>query len=202
VAAHARLLADPSLQFSFTPLPKPPDLQLPPWLKAIFDWIGGVAKAIAPFAIDLFWIGVGLAIVAVVFLIAREMIGVRWPKWRRRARARPSPADWRPEALKARALLEDADRLAAAGRYDEAAHLLLLRGVEDIEDRRPRLVKPALTARDIAALREVPTPARGAFAAIAAVVETSLFGGRRLDGEAYARCRAAYEDFAFPKAWA
>jgi hypothetical protein len=202
MAAHARLLADPTLQFSFTPIPRPPDFRAPPWLKAILDWIGGVAKAVAPVAIDLFWIGVGVAVAAVVFLIVRELMGARGPRLRRRVRTRPSPADWRPEVLKARALLEDADRLAAAGRYDEAAHLLLLRGVDDIEDRRPRLVKPALTARDIAGLSEVPEPARGAFGAIAAVVETSLFGGRSLDGEAYARCRAAYEAFAFPKAWA
>ena len=42
-AAHARLLADPGLQFSFTPLPKPPEIKPPAWLKAIFDWIGHVA---------------------------------------------------------------------------------------------------------------------------------------------------------------
>jgi hypothetical protein len=129
-------------------------------------------------------------------------MGARFPFRRRSLPSRPAPADWRPEAFKARALLEDADRLASEGRYDEAAHLLLLRGVEDIEDKRPRLIKPAFTARDIAGLEAVPPAARGAFGAIAAVVETSLFGGARLDAAAFARCRAAYEDFAFPKAWA
>ncbi|HEY7852504.1 MAG TPA: DUF4129 domain-containing protein [Caulobacteraceae bacterium] len=201
-AAHARLVADPTIQFSFTPLPKPPDIVLPEWLKILGKWIGAAAKFLSPYAIDLFWVGVALAIAAVAFLIARDLLGVRFPTPRRRARLRAAPADWAPEAFKARALLADADRLAAAGRYDEAAHLLLLRGVEDIEVRRPRLVKPALTARDIAALGEVPATARGAFAAIAAVVEKSLFGGERLDGAAYARCRAAYEAFAFPRAWA
>jgi hypothetical protein len=201
-AAHARLLSDPKLQFDFSRVPKPPQVTLPPWLAAIGRWIAGIARVVGPYAIDVFWIGVGLAVAAVVFLIARELIGARWPRLRRRAKARPAPADWRPEAFKARALLETADRLAAAGRFDEAAHLLLLRGVDEIEDRRPRLVGPALTARDIAALSEVPAAARGAFGAIAAVVESSLFGGRRLDGEAYARCRAAYEAFALPPAWA
>ncbi|HEY2177431.1 MAG TPA: DUF4129 domain-containing protein [Caulobacteraceae bacterium] len=201
-AAHERLLADPTLQFDFTPIPKLPRINLPPWMEAIGRWIAGVAKAIGPYAINIFWIGLALAAVAVVFLIARELSGARWPGLRRRASIRPSPADWRPEAFRARALLEDADRLAAAGRFDEAAHLLLLRGVDEIEDRRPRLVKPALTARDIAALAEVPPAARGAFSTIAAVVETSLFGGARLDGEAWRRCREAYQAFAFPRAWA
>ncbi|MGH7024830.1 MAG: DUF4129 domain-containing protein, partial [Caulobacteraceae bacterium] len=135
-------------------------------------------------------------------LILRELMGVRFP-FRRRPRApKVRPADWRPEAFKARALLADADRLAAEGRYDEAAHLLLLRGIDDIEEKRPRLVKPALTARDIAALEAVPGPARGAFSKIAAAVERSLFGGQVLDAAAFAACRAAYEAFAFGDAWA
>jgi hypothetical protein len=201
-AAHARLVADPAIQFSFTAIPKEPPIVLPEWLKLIGRWIGAAAKFLSPYAIDLFWVGVALAIAAVAFLIARDLLGVRFPSLRRRAKPRTLPADWAPEAFKARALLADADRLAAAGRYDEAAHLLLLRGVDDIEIKRPRLVKPALTARDIAALGEVPATARGAFAAIAAVVEKSLFGGQRLDGAAYAECRAAYEAFAFPRAWA
>jgi hypothetical protein len=198
--AHARLLSDHATQFAFTALPPDPKLELPKWWKVLGRWIGIAAKFIAPYAIDLFWIGLGAAILAAVFLIAREVLGARFPL-RRRTRPRPSPADWRPEAFKARALLEDADRLAAQGRYDEAAHLLLLRGIDDIEDKRPRLVKPALTARDIAALAAVPAAARDAFAQIATVVEKSLFGGRCLDAGAFAQCRAAYEAFAFPKAW-
>lgn len=201
-AAHARLIADPSLQFSFTPVPKPPNIVLPAWLKLIVQWIGAAAKFLGHYAIYVFWAGVVVAGLAVVFLIVRELMGTRFPKFGRRRKPRAPPADWAPEAFKARALLADADRLAAAGRFDEAAHLILLRGVDEIEDRRPRLVKPALTARDIAALGEVPAAARGAFAAIAGVVERSLFGGQRLDQAAYAECRAAYEAFAFPRAWA
>jgi heme exporter protein D len=182
--AHARLVADPAIQFSFSPLPKPPDIVLPEWLKWLGQWIGAVAKFIGHYAIYVFWFGVAVAALAVVFLIVRELMGTRFPRLRRRRPARAAVADW------------------AAGRFDEAAHLILLRGVEEIEDRRPRLVKPALTARDIAALGEVPATARGAFAAITQVVERSLFGGRSLDADAYAQCRAAYEAFAFPRAWA
>jgi len=86
--------------------------------------------------------------------------------------------------------------------FDEAAHLLLFRSIDDIEDRRPRLVRPALTARDIAALDAVPPAARGAFSQIGSAVERSLFGGQALDAAAFVACRAAYEAFAFDKAWA
>ena len=93
-------------------------------------------------------------------------------------------------------------RLAAQGRYDQAVRLILHRGVEDIDARRPTVVRPALTARDIAVLAAVPAPARNAFARIAAVVEFSAFAGRPIGQEAFAQCRAAYEAFVSPEAWA
>ena len=198
--AHTRLLADRSLQFALGQPPAQPKFQPPDWLKTLGHWIGEAARFLAPYAVWIFWIGVGLALLAVLYLIARDTLGARLP-FRRRRPARVKPADWRPEALKARALLADADRLADQGRYDEAAHLLLFRSIDDIEERRPRLVRPALTARDIAGLDQVPSAARNAFARIAAIVERSLFGGRTLDASAFADCRAAYEAFAFGEAW-
>jgi len=149
----------------------------------------------------LFWIGVGVAVLFVAWLIAREAFGVRFAARRKGPTARAAPAHWRPDAWKARALLQDADRLAADGDYDGAARLILHRGIEDIEARRPRLVRPALTARDIAALEGVPARAREAFALIARAVEASWFGGRSLGPEDFAHCRRAYETFALAEAW-
>jgi len=198
--AHARLLAEGSLQFAFAQPPKMSTFQPPDWLKAIGRWVGAAAQFLAPYTVWIFWIGVGLAVLAVLYLVARDTLGARLP-FRRRPSPRVKPADWRPETLKAKALLADADRLAGQGRFDEAAHLLLFRSIDDIDERRPRLVRPALTARDIARLDQVPPPARNAFARIAAIVERSLFGGEALDASAFADCRAAYEAFAFGEAW-
>jgi hypothetical protein len=200
-AAHARLLHDRALQFDFTRDPnfKPPNE--PEWLKAIGRFLAALFTALQPVLMVVFWVGVGLAVALVIFLIVRELSGVSFQK-RRRARARATPADWRPEAWKARALLEDADRLAAAGDYDQAVHIILYRSIEDIDGRRPRLVRPALTARDIAAHQGVPDAARVAFSLIARVVEASFFGGRPVDREGFAECRRAYEAFAFPEVWA
>lgn len=190
--AHRQLLQDKQLQFDFTRLkvPERKPIDLPDWVEALFSVLG-------PMLGYLFWGAVGLGLLAVVFLIVREIVATRFGGRQKPSRLEgPNVMDWRPSAEQARVLLADADALAAEGRFAEAAHLLLLRGVQDIREHRPGLVQPALTSRDIAALTELPAQARGAFAAIAAVVERSLFGGRDVEAADWTGCRNAYEDFA------
>lgn len=199
--AHRELLSDRALQFDLpleaarTP-PKPPA-----WLEALVDFLG----AIAPLLGWIFWIGAIALAALIVFFVIRETLGGRFERFRPKPRApKPQagkPTEWRPTETAARVLLADADRLAADGRFAEAVHLLLLRSIEDIHGHRPRAVRPALTARDIAALDALPPSARPAFRSIAEVVELSLFGGAAVHGDTYARCRAAYEDFALPQGW-
>jgi hypothetical protein len=200
--AHGRLLGDKSLQFDVTTVKPPDPVQTPEWLKAIGRFIGGIAQFLAPVFQYLFWGGVILAVAGLVYLILREVLGVQFAARRRAAKGRQAPVDWRPDATKAKALLEDADALAGQGRYDEAIHLILYRSIDDIEGRRPRTVRPALTARDIARLDAVPGAARTAFSFIAGVVEASFWGGRPVGRDEFGACRKAYEDFAFPEVWA
>jgi hypothetical protein len=201
-AAHDALLRDPALQFSFDKAPRPPVTQLPHWLEAILGAIGKGLNAIAPLLGWLFVGGLAAALLVVLFFIGREFVQARWPDVFKRKRPAPKPAPWRPQAASARALLEEADRLAAAGRYGEAVRLILHRSIEEIEGRRPRLVKPAYTAREIGRLTDIPDNARDVFVGIAGVVEKSFFGGQALDAHGFAACRKAYERFAFPGAWA
>ena len=199
-AAQERLLRDRSLQFSFANAPKPPPPPpVPAWLKALLEFLSGATHLLG----WVFWGGVALAAAALAFFIVREVLRARWPdRFKRKPKAAQPEADWRPEAGKARALLAEADRLAGEGAYAEAVHVLLYRSIEDIEERRPRLVRPALTARDIAALEGLPGAARQTFGLIAEVVERSFFGGRPVDEAGFLDCRRAYEAFAFPGAWA
>ncbi len=201
-ALHARLLGEPDLQFAYTAIAPSHRADEPAWLKALARVIGHAVVAALPVLKVLFWIGVALAVLFIALLIAREVFGVRLAG-RRRKTAPPSaaPADWRPEAWKARALLEDADRLAAEGDFGRAARLILHRGIEDIDARRPRLIRPAFTARDIADLEDIPVGARDAFAVIARAVEASLFGARALGARDFAQLRAAYQTFAFAETW-
>lgn len=193
-AAHRELVADESIQFAF-PDYKPPEV--PAWLR----WLGESLADILPLLKILFWIGVAAGVIAIAYVLAQRLSGADWP-WRRRRAEEPAPAtDWRPEEAPARALLGEADALAAGGRFSEAAHLLLFRSIEEIDARRPRLVRPALTSRDIAGEPAIPAGPRQAFAAIVMMVERSLFGGRPLGEPDWRQCRAAYEEFAFAGAW-
>lgn len=194
-AAHQAMLRAKDLQFDFAAGPKPPEP--PGWL----EWVANAFQWLAPILRWVFWIGLAAIVALILYFLVRELLGVRLRRRKGRP-ARPVDTDWRPDAGRARALLEDADRLAAEGRYDEAARLLLHRSVEDFQGRRPGAVRPALTSRDIAALPSMPAAARAAFSAIAAAVEASFFGARPLDAAAFTACRGAYERFAFPDAWA
>ncbi len=192
--AHRRLLADTGIQFDLPAFVQP----VPPaWLKPL----GRFLRWIAPVFPYVFWTCVALGGAVILFLIIRELIGARWTlPWRRKGEAEESE-DWRPTEAAARALLEEAERLAGEGRYAEATHLLLQRSVEDITKRHPDLVRPSVTARDLSATPDLPARARTAFAAIARVVETSLFGGRPVDASGWETCRIAYANFALPVSW-
>jgi hypothetical protein len=109
--------------------------------------------------------------------------------------------EWVPAAAPARAWLEEADALAARGEFAEAVHHLLRRSVDDIAHRRPQLVRPALTSRDIAAAEAIPPRARTLFGSIVAIVERSLFGGRPVSADDWSATRAAYADFILSQAW-
>lgn len=191
-SAHGILLDQHQLQFQFTQLPPP---KPPPWLDALIKMIGPVA----PY---LFWGALALGVLTILVFATRELLHrrrepIRW----RGGPMGAEPEAWRPAPEQARALLAEADSLAAQGRYEEAAHLILLRSIEDIRARRPNTVKLSLTSRDIARLPGLPPEARDIFAAIAQAVERSLFGGRGLDRDEFSHCRAAYEAFAAPGAW-
>jgi hypothetical protein len=190
--AHAALLRHHDLQFDFTATPQ---LKPPGWLL----WLGKALMALAPLLHVVFWVCVVLGAAAVLFFVVRELIALAHRRSPRRKAASPAPEpEWRPTRAKAQVLLDEADRLAAQGRFGEAVHVILFRSIDDIDGRWPNLVKPALTSRDIAMHQALPEAARRTFADIARVVERSFFGGAELGSDDFASCRRAYEAFALP----
>ena len=193
-AAHQALLREPGLQFDFEAAPPPPPL--PEWLRAFFRFLSGFQ----PVFEVLFWAAIAAVAAVILYFAVREVLRYQRSKAGRETGASDVP-DWRPPVARARALLSDADKLAAEGRFAEAVHMLLFRSIEDIDAKRPHSVKPALTSRDILDLRGLPAGAREALARLVATVEWSFFGGRPVGAADFSMCRRAYEEFAFPDSW-
>ncbi|MCP5380715.1 MAG: hypothetical protein H6914_09955 [Novosphingobium sp.] len=189
--------AESDLQFAPLPEPRPPET--PEWLKRLQEWLrdllGPAGEWIGQNWPLLRWILLGIAALLLLILAWRliaPQLGLRRP---RNAEAE----NWTPDEEAALALLEDADALAAAGRFDEATHLLLLRSVRQIRDARPDWLEPSSTAREIAALPGLPDKERGAFALIAERVERAVFALSPLDAGDWQAARAAYADFALAR---
>ena len=215
-AAHDALKADSSIQFNLQP--EPPPAEAPQWLRNSFNWLGDFFEPIgrfirwigsflpdAPYARILLWTILAAAALGFAIMVYRRIRDGAWSLPRRR---RPAGVEveaeeetWAPEAAPARSWLREADALAAQGRYAEAVHHLLFRSIEDIGRRRPRLVRPALTSRELAAAEALPPPARSLFARIAGLVEHSLFGGRPVEAADWTEARTAYADLVLPGTW-
>lgn len=188
-----------SADIQFAPLPpvQPPPPP-PEWLKRLGEWLRELFEPLGQ-AMGVSWpvlekILLALALLGAAFLLWRLAIAPLLAL-RRRPKAEAEP-EWAPARAHAVALLADADRLAAEGRYGEAAHLLLQRSVHHIAEAQPDWLLPATTAREIATLPRLPESARRAFGIIAARVERSLFALRDLDAGEWQAARTAYAEFA------
>lgn len=192
--AYETVRADESIQFA--PIENEPSPEPPSWLGDFFEFL---AKFFEPLG-KMF--GASWPVVKWVLLAfgAALLLYILWkllePVLDFRLRAKVEAEEWTPPEEEALALLEEADRLAAAGDYDEATHLLLKRSVGQIALARPDWVDPSSTARELAALPALPLAARKAFGTIAERVESSLFALRKLGADDWQAARAAYAEFA------
>lgn len=139
-----------------------------------------------PMAAVLLWIVVGLTVVAGLVLLGRELLAGAGA-----ARRSPQPAEDAAAVVLPPALLDDAGRLAAEGRFGEAIHVLLLRTFEAIG--RARRLPASLTSREVLARAGLPEEARAALADLVGAVEQSRFGGAEPGPEEYRRCAASFE---------
>lgn len=186
--------ADGDIQFA--PIEAPPPAEPPGWLEPLMRFLADLFSPVGSAFGDAWpvfkWILIAAGGAMLIYILYRLLAPV--------LQIRPSREDaadaWAPQEHQARALLEEADALAAQGQYGEAAHLLLIRSVGHIAEARPGLVEPSSTARELALLSALPDAARAAFGTIAQRVERSLFALRPLDSEDWTAAREAYARFA------
>lgn len=200
--AWQRVHADPSIQYAPVNVPPVVPPEVPGWLEALGRFLRSIAEPIGR-ALGmswpvLQWVMLGLLVVFLLYVIWRLIDSAR-QNWANNVSEAVAAPEWRPDQAEALALLEDADQLAAEGRFDEATHLLLRRSVQQIASARPQWVRRASTAREIAAIAALPDKARTAFALIAGRVERSLFALRSLDAGDWQAARSAYAEFALER---
>jgi hypothetical protein len=188
------------LQFSPVDLPEVPPRELG-WferlLQSVFEFVGQVLAPIGQW-IGAWWGLIQWALIALIAVFVLYLLVRTFGPLARRRKAALQPLDdeWRPDQAASLALLEDAERLAAEGRFEEATHLLLTRSVGQMAAARPDWVEPSSTARELAALTALPDAPRAAFRVMAERVERSLFALQRLDRADWEAARDAYARFA------
>lgn len=206
--AFRALKRENGLQFEMPDVPPPeppkPPPKTPEWLKKFYDFIEAIFSGVGPILTYLFYGMLALAAALIVFYIAREVIAAR--RGLQEAVDEDAPEEiiplYAPDAEAAKVLLENVDQLAAEGRYAEAVHTLLFRSIQDIDEKRPNIIRRSLTSREISALDILTNAARNTFVFIARIVEKSHFGGRDIGKSDFEACRAAYVRFTEPEAWA
>jgi hypothetical protein len=197
------LKADGNIQFAPVEIDSSPPPE-PGWLLRALDRLFALlAELFAPLGQALAgawwwlqWVLFALVALIALVLLARLLGASGGARSGRGGAADAAREPWRPDAALSLALLEDADRLAAAGQYDEATHLLLKRSVGHIATAQPGAVEPSSTARELAALPVLPEAARAAFGVIAERVERSLFALSALERADWEAARSAYAEFA------
>lgn len=192
--------ADATIQFTPAPSPKPPEL--PQWWRDFLDWMGDFLSPLAE-AIAAAW---PILRILLLVLLAAGVLTLLWVILapyveQRRGRKRTAGESWQPQPAAARELLAEAEALAANGQYDQAVRLLLHRSIADIEKRRPDLLRPSSTSREIERFAGLPEAPRAMFAVIAGQVERGLFAALPIDESGWRLSRDAYAGFALRESW-
>ena len=88
--------------------------------------------------------------------------------------------------------LDEIERLARAGAFAEAIHLMLLRALEALRHRLGTSWAKSLTSREIARRTELAPTDRSALKMLVGAVEISRFGGQSANEQIYRACLDQY----------
>jgi hypothetical protein len=145
--------------------------------------------------LDLPWLGPLIQILLYAALAVLVALVIAWLANRlMTGRARDeelSPEEGGALALDVR--LDRPDQLAAAGRFAEAIHQLLLETLAALS--RASRLPPSQTSREILEAARLPGRARAALSGLVLAVEISRFGGAPAGEEDYRACLARFHDF-------
>jgi len=127
-----------------------------------------------------------------VFLLGSGAVAmVRRSGARRAAPVLVPAAEPTPPAVDA-PVADESERLARAGDFGGAIHLLLLLAVDRLQRHRGAVLPRCLTSREVLRRARPPGEAGDALAGLVAAVEASHFGGTAVDEATWRRCRDGY----------
>ena len=166
------------------PAPREPEEQSEP-----FQLPEGLVEAIL-------WTIAGIAVVMIalfLYNVFQNRAGLRINL----DRSQPSPrlvetAASEPQRALAARTLEEADALAAEGRFTEAIHLLLLVAMDRLKRELGNRLAPALTGREVLRLAPLPKAVVDPLSRMVSLSEIKHFGGRDAAAPDYAQCRADF----------
>jgi len=135
----------------------------------------------------LLWLVFGVLVALVLFGVVRSLM-----EWSRRLRPAAAAAPAAEAAVGTAPALEDFEQLAAAGRFAEAVHAMLLQAFVLLAEQRGRPWPRAETGREILAAVGGFGSADGGLRGVFTTVEGSRFGGRGVSANDYADCRQQF----------
>jgi len=168
-----RILSDGAYQKALPQDPAPPDPR-----RFLLD-----LGPLAPLARILLFTALAVAVA----------LAIAWLVTRLRGRAGEVAIDEGTAPAQLEVPLEGAERLAAAGRFAEAIHALLLETLAALS--RAAQLAPSLTSREILSRVRLPVRARDALAGLVLAVEISRFGGTPAGEGDYRACLERFHAF-------
>jgi hypothetical protein len=143
-------------------------------------------------------IGAGAELTRIVFIVLAVAVAVLILAWlmqtvfQKMARGRPGgESDVEIESGEDEPVreldVEDANRLAAEGRFGEAIHALLLAAIQHFAARARMEIQPSRTSRELVRLLPLTGDSRPRFSELVMAVERTLFGGEPAGAEDFQR---------------
>lgn len=141
----------------------------------------------------------GIGLLLVLWYVGKAIMDVARPTGEKVAKAASETVASQPlaaDAPQSLPELEEIMRLARAGDYEAAIHLLLLQGLRQLFRLTGAVVALSLTSREILRRPGLPEGAGRDLATLVDAVEISRFGGRTAGATLFENCLASYRRLA------
>jgi hypothetical protein len=138
---------------------------------------------------EVLWLVIAVAVGILLYSMRDALLGSRTSdSWTNDETVLPEINQKDPTAI-----LAAADELAGQGRFVEAMHVLLLRGLADIRMRLDEPFADSLTSREILRNMRLPEKVREALRDVVGRVEWTYFGENPAGREDYLACRGSFD---------